>query len=300
MYSLRPRGASLTCGATSARLPDGPWNSWISLSSWVTWGSDGPTNALLSSLSLFTNLALSSHQSWLPPPSFVSWRSLNARLAWAAGQPNWALPAMFSLHPLGSWRSVLPRSSWYSPQTRGPWLTQSSPRTGKSSVSSLALDASESEYALYTVLTVPARSPIFPRCSPHSLESPGPGAARVASLPGRSGWPRSAKVPNPANPAWVSPGAWLALVTNISLRSHQSHLARIPHTALSPHQAGYSPGPWLSVLPILTRLPSLTRFPSWSHQAGSTRESSETHETCGTRNSDVSIRTFRTEGTSLA
>ena len=122
LYPLGARRTSLPSGAPRPRLPDRSWNSRVSLSSGVAWGSDGTSNALLSSLSLFTNLALSSHQSWLPPPSFVSWRSLNARLAWAAGQPNWTLPAMFSLDPLGSRWSVLARSSRYSSQPRGTGL----------------------------------------------------------------------------------------------------------------------------------------------------------------------------------
>ena len=300
MYPLWSRGTSLTCGSSSARLPDRSWNSGISLSPRVTRGSDGPGNALLSSLALFTNPALSSHQSRLSPPSLVSWPALNTRLARTAGQAHWSLPPVFSLHPRGSGRSVLPRSPGHPSQTRGAGLTQRSPGAGEPSVSSLALDTSEAEDSLDPVLSVPARRPVFTRSSPHALEASGPGAASVPSLPGRSGRPRPAQVSNTANPARVSPGPGLALVTNISLGSHQSHLAGVSHPALSAHQAGYSSRPRLSVLPVLARLAGFTRFPCGSHQPGPPRESSETNQTCRSGNSDISVRPLLSQGASLA
>ena len=236
LYPLGARRTSLPSGAPRPRLPDRSWNSRVSLSSGVAWGSDGTSNALLSSLSLFANPALSSHQSWLASPPFVSWRPPNPRLARTACQPHGPFPPVFSLHPRGSRRPVLPRSPRDSPQPRRPRLAQSSPRAGEASVSSLALDPSETEYSLYPVLAVSPRSSVLARSSPHSLESSGPGTASVSSLPARSWRPWPAEISNPANPAWVSPGSGLALVTNISLRAHQTHLPGISDPALSPHQ----------------------------------------------------------------
>ena len=237
LNTLRPGWSSLASSSTSSRLSYGSRYSWVSLCPRVSRGSDGASYALLSSLSLFTNLALSSHQAWLSSTPLVPGRSLKAGLAWTACQSNRTFLTRLALDSSRSGWSILSRSAGDPSEAWRAGLSQSSSRPRETSVSSLPLNASEPKYPLDSVLSVSSRCPIFAGSSSHSLEPSGAGTASVTSFPCRSGLSWPPKISNPPIPAGVSSRPRLSLVADVPLRAHQSHLAWVTNSSLSSDQS---------------------------------------------------------------